>query len=119
MTDRTYRLLTVLGFVNFKWNCFVGWIHDLSAKWGVGHTTVWLYDNFTWSLPTKWQLIGGVPYHEYLLRCELDTANHQINYYANLAYELWVTQLLQDLEAEDDVEKISDNKLNRKEKTNV
>lgn len=87
MNDRKYPLLNAIGFINFKWNCFIGWIHDLSAKWGVGHWTVWFYDNFTWSLPTKWQLIGGVPYHEYVARCELDTAYHQIRYYSNLAYE--------------------------------
>lgn len=119
MNDRRYRVLTLLGFVNFKWNCFVGWIHDVSARWGIGHTTVWLYDNLTWSLPNKWQLIGGVPYHEYLLRCELDTAQHQIRYYSNMAYELWLLQLVQELEAQEAVEKIADNKLNRKEETNV
>lgn len=121
MNDRKYRLFSMLGFINFKWNCFVGWIHDVSAKWGIGHTTVWFYDTFTWSLPNKWQLIGGVPYHEYLLRCELDTAQHQIRYYSNIAYELWLTQLIQEIETEEtNTEMVSDKPINKKmEETNV
>ena len=109
---RNYRLLTILGVINFRWNCFVGWIHDLSARWGVGHRTVWFYDNFTWSLPTKWQLMGGVPYHEYVVRCELDTANHQINYYSNMAYELFMAELLQTIE--DPTELVSDEPITTK-----
>jgi len=104
-----YYLLNILNVLNFKWNCWIGWIHDVSARWGVGHTTVWFYDTFTWYLPTSYKLIGDKPYNEYLLQCELDTANHQIRYYSNLAFEYQLAYL-ETLISDENSELIYENK---------
>ena len=92
--------LRTINWLNRKWNNIIFWIHDLSAKWGVGHSTVWLYDKATWDLPAKWQLLGDKTYDQYLMEHELYIARHQVNYYANLAYDLQWTILdaLEDVE---------------------
>ena len=54
---------------------------------GIGHTSVWFYDNLTWTLPQKWQLVGGKTQEQYLLEHELYIAQHQAQYFAKLAYE--------------------------------
>ncbi len=80
-------------------------IHDITARLGIGHTTVWLYDNLTWTLPRNWELIGDKTYDQYLLEHELYIAKHQMNYYANLAYEYqWVilNALVEEDEDEDE-----------------
>jgi hypothetical protein len=108
-----YRMLNLLNILNFKWNCMIGYIHDVSARWGIGHTTVWFYDTFTWYLPNKYKLIAGMPYNEYLVRCELSQAEHQINYYAGIASDLILDKLF-DMEKE----VISDEPILKKEKIN-
>ena len=80
-------VITLINWLNRKWNNFIFFIHDLTAKWGIGHTTVWLYDNLTWTLPEKWERIGGKSIEQYMLEHELHIAQHQVKYYANLAYE--------------------------------
>lgn len=109
--------LRLLGWVNFKWNCGVGWIHDLSAKWGVGHWTVWFYDTFRWTLPNHLQLIGGKRYAEYMLEYELRIANHQINYYSNLAADWMLAyfRTLPEVEEEDSKVKVADSEVSKSE----
>ena len=80
--------LKIINHLNYRWNTLIGYIHDISAKMGVGHWTVWFYDNFIWHLPTKWQLIGNVRYDEYLLQHEIRIQEHQVLYFANLAADL-------------------------------
>ena len=79
--------LKFINWLNRKWNNFIFWIHDVTARWGIGHTTVWFYDNLTWNLPPTWQLMGGKTNEQYMLEYELHIAQHQAQYYANLAYE--------------------------------
>jgi len=99
-------LLKLINFLNFKWNNFIGWIHDVSARMGVGHLTVWFYDAFIWNLPNKWTLVGGMRYDEYLLQHELDLQRHQTQYFANYAYDL----LCEILESIVDTEELSSQK---------
>ena len=114
-------ILNVINVLNFRWNCFVGYIHDVSAKMGVGHWTVWFYDTFTWHLSNDLRLINGMPYNEYLVRCELDTANHQVRYYSNIAYELTLdyifSQLDEDKQSEliENSEKIHESEIKERE----
>jgi len=79
--------LKCINYINNKWNNFVFYIHDVTTRWGVGHTSVWFYDTLQWRLPSNWQLIGGKTNEQYLLEHELYIAQHQAQYYANLAYE--------------------------------
>lgn len=79
--------LKIINWINGKWNSFVFYIHDLTARWGIGHTSVWFYDKMHWTLPMKWQRIAGKTHEQYLLEHELYLARHQAQYYANLAYE--------------------------------
>ena len=97
-------VLKTLGYINFKWNCMIGFIHDLSAKCGVGNWTVWFYDTFTWYLPLKWQVFGGKRYEVYILEYELSIAQHQIRFYSDVAVK-WMIAYLETLpDAEDRVE---------------
>jgi hypothetical protein len=73
--------------LNNRWNQIVFWVHDITTRWGVGHTTVWFYDTFRWDLHTRWQLLGGKTHEQYMLEHELYIAQHQAQYYANLAYD--------------------------------
>lgn len=84
-------VIILINWINRRWNNFIFYLHDLTAKCGIGHTTVWLYDNLTWTLPEKWERIGGKSTEQYMLEHELNIALHQAQYYANLAYEYqWV-----------------------------
>tara|TARA_B100000579_G_scaffold438049_1_gene471443 strand:- start:18536 stop:18868 length:333 start_codon:yes stop_codon:yes gene_type:complete len=105
-----------LNWINSKWNNFIFYIHDLTAKWGIGHTTVWLYDNLTWTLPEKWQMIAGKTNEQYLLEHELYIARHQAQYYANLAYEYQGAWLEAILPEEEEVEEVINKDLKKKEK---
>jgi len=83
--------LKLTNWVNHKWNNIIFWIHDVTTRMGIGHTSVWLFDNLTWTLPQKWQLIAGKTHEQYMLEHELYIAQHQVQYYANLAYDYqWV-----------------------------
>jgi hypothetical protein len=108
-------MLRLLNYINNKWNNFVFYIHDITTRWGIGHTSVWFYDTLQWRLPAKWQLICGKTHEQYLLEHELYIAQHQTRYYANLAYEYqWtiIDALYPEDESEDSVEEISSKKLN-------
>jgi len=84
-------VIKLINWVNHKWNQIIFWIHDVTTRMGVGHTSVWLYDNLNWTLPQKWQLIAGKTHEQYMLEHELYIAKHQVQYYANLAYDYqWV-----------------------------
>jgi len=80
--------LKIINYINFKWNNLIGYIHDVSAKMGIGNWTVWFYDTFIWHLSNKWRIIGNVRYNEYLLQHEISRQEHQIQYFANLAADL-------------------------------
>ena len=83
--------MRLINWVNSRWNNFIFLIHDITTRMGIGHTSVWLFDNMTWTLPEKWQLIAGKTHEQYLLEHELYIARHQVQYYANLAYEYqWI-----------------------------
>ena len=104
----------LVNWVNHKWNNFIFWIHDVTTRMGIGHTSVWLFDNLTWTLPYKWQLIAGKTHEQYLLEHELYIAQHQVQYYANLAYEYqWV--ILDALEDEKS-EEVINTEIKKKEK---
>ena len=99
----------LVNYLNRKWNNFIFWIHDLTARWGIGHTTVWFYDNLTWTLPEKWQLIDGKSNEQYMLEYELYIARHQARYYANLAYEYqWAILNAMSSEEDEDCVKIAE-----------
>ena len=94
--------LRLINYINSNWNYVIGLIHDLSAKAGVGHWTVWFYDTFTWHLSNDLTIVGGKRYAEYLLEHELRIQEHQTRYYANLAYDLmWEKLGLIDSEIEE------------------
>jgi hypothetical protein len=61
--------------------------------------SLWALRNLVWTLPEDWQLINNISLREYKLQRELETAYHQIEYYANYAHELqW--QILEKKEQE-------------------
>ena len=90
----------------------------MTTRVGIGHTSVWLFDNLTWTLPQKWQLIAGKTHEQYMLEYELDLAKHQAQYYANLAYEYqWaLLDTLPDAEEKEDCVKITEETINKKVK---
>jgi len=76
--------------INSYWNQTNFWFHDMAVKINIGwlvSLSVWFYDRMHWTLSNKWQLIGDKPYDKYMLEYELYIAQHQVRYYANLAYE--------------------------------
>jgi hypothetical protein len=87
-------MIKLINWVNHKWNQVNFWFHDMATKLDIGwivSLSIWSYDRMYWRLPEKWQLIGNIPYSEYLLQYELDMAKHQARYYANYAYDLqWI-----------------------------
>lgn len=105
-----------LNWINSKWNSFVFYVHDLTTRWGIGHTSVWFYDKMHWTLPTKWQRIAGKTHEQYLLEHELYLARHQAQYYANLAYEYQWALLDITLPEKEEVEEVINEELKKKEK---
>lgn len=84
-------MLIIANALNWRWNALVYWCHDAATRtdirWLVA-LSIWAYDRLTWRLPDEWQLIGGIPFREYTLQCELELARHQVQYFADYAYEL-------------------------------
>ena len=108
-------MMRLINWVNSRWNNFIFLIHDITTRMGIGHTSVWLFDNMTWTLPEKWQLIAGKTHEQYLLEHELYIARHQVQYYANLAYEYqWI--ILDAMDPVNDTEEVVNKDLKEKEK---
>ena len=107
--------MRLINWVNSRWNNFIFLIHDITTRMGIGHTSVWLFDNMTWTLPEKWQLVAGKTHEQYLLEHELYIARHQVQYYANLAYEYqWI--ILDAMDPVNDTEEVVNKDLKEKEK---
>ena len=108
-------MMRLINWVNSRWNNFIFFIHDITTRMGIGHTSVWLFDNMTWTLPEKWQLVAGKTHEQYLLEHELYIARHQVQYYANLAYEYqWI--ILDAMDPVNDTEEVVNKDLKEKEK---
>ena len=108
-------MMRLINWANSRWNNFIFFVHDITTRMGIGHTSVWLFDNMTWRLPEKWQLIAGKTHEQYLLEHELYMAQHQAQYYANLAYEYqWI--ILDAMEVEEKTEEVINKDLKEKEK---
>lgn len=85
--------------LNDLWNRAIFWFHDASVRLGspiLVRLSVWACHRMLWTLPEEWRLVGGKPYREYILKHELETARHQIQYYANYAHELQWQIILQE-----------------------
>ena len=108
--------LKIVNWINGKWNSFVFYIHDLTTRWGIGHTSVWFYDTLQWRLPAKWELFCGKTNEQYMLESELCIAQHQAQYYAKLAYEYQWAYLDLALPEEEESEEIINKDLTEKEK---
>lgn len=84
-------MLWLVNRVNQIWNRSISSFHDLSVKTNIRWLVVlsiWAYDRMLWQLSEDWQLVDGVKFSEYKLQRELEIARHQIQYYADYAYEL-------------------------------
>lgn len=83
--------MQTINYLNRKWNRTIYWFHDASVRWNIRFLVVlsiWFLNNLIWTLPEHWQLINNISLREYKLQRELEVAYHQIEYYANYAYQL-------------------------------
>jgi hypothetical protein len=83
--------MRTINYLNCKWNRMIHWFHDTSVKLNIRCLivlSIWALNNLTWTLPENWQLINNISLREYKMQRELEVAYHQIQYYANYAYEL-------------------------------
>jgi len=98
--------MRTINYLNQKWNRIIFWFHDESVKLNIRWMVVlslWALKNLIWTLPEDWQLINNMSLREYNLRRELEVAYHQIEYYANYAYELQWQILEQKIQEEEKI----------------